>query len=269
MICKCCANFLLLIISPGDVLIDEFSESGWYVLYAPGGSNPQLIKHQTGDSLYAGYSTTKARECTDPQTHLVGACTSHIGCVEDSIASFGNGETESLAGFNILNNLTGRFKREVRDLYKQRECFAFIKHTGFFKDQNDVEDALLGKVMFRPIPTSKFIPAKTFGQPFEAVWVDNGRADVLSQSVDRLTILSLVDETIAAQERRISLEVAGTGSLRFIFSKVLLGEVSVSEGFTQELRGSILLVRSIPGTTTSTLIVSIRKTNPGVPFTIF
>jgi hypothetical protein len=214
-----------------EVELTTGSPSGWYVLYAPGGSSSKLIYHRSNSSRYVGWSTSKSPNCHDPQTHLVGKCQVYFGCVEDLSNAFGSGENNLGAGYGNLNNLSGRFKDPVPDLYKQREAYAFLKYDGYFKDETDIQGAQLGWIMIRYVPTGKLVPSRIFGQPLEASWKDLGNAEEIHPLITRPSVTSYSDTLLSPTVREIAVvwsPVVGSEIL-LDFDNIVLGKVRVLE----------------------------------------
>lgn len=185
MKCKCCKNFMVLGVErerrpvriSADLALTQYGEipgdvppNGWYLLYPPRSTSPKLIYFNGDLAGYEGYSTVRSTDCHDLQDHLVGRMEVAIGCVEDSNSSYQGGEEKDFAGFNILNSLSGRFRDTVSHLYHRREFYGFMKYTGFFKDETDTNNAVLGAGAIRYVPESKYVPRKVFGQAFEATF---------------------------------------------------------------------------------------------------
>lgn len=217
--------------------IDTNSLTGWYYLFAPNSTAPKMVYHVSGQSRYAGYTTERPSNCNDPQQHLVGPCKVWFMCVEDLRNSSGTGENDVFAGFNLLNNLSGRSKTSVSALNNQRECFAFFNTEGRIENETDVKNCVFGQVIFRPIPSSKLIPQKTFGYPFECSWRDIAIEDLPSVGL-RMSVGQVQTASIGASERELTVEVSATGDkVSLIFSKVVIGSFRISTGFEATLSG--------------------------------
>jgi hypothetical protein len=196
---------------------------GWYLLYPQNSNLPEMIYYLPGS--YLGYSSRPAADCRNPSTDLVGKAIPYYGCVEDARNTYEKDEKYEGVGFNTIS-ISGRLKPSVDGLYDQKVMYGFMKVKGHFRDDRDLTDTIYGQLSFRPVPSSKIIPEKVFGQTFEGLFKDLGYLPKI-QNQRTLPDYSISDPAYEPTTRTLTY-VLRTESLDFyiVFDRVVLGRIT-------------------------------------------
>lgn len=241
--CDCCRNFLALFFDGVPRVLTSSDVSGWYYLYPPGSNEPQLIYHRRDQSKYENYTTTPTKNCRDQTADFVGKASFHYGCVEDLANSMGAGEDRGFAGYNNIP-LNGRFKPEVKDLYRQRASLAFMKWKGDFKDELDLQDAVLGRVLYRHVPMSKHVPWQVFGQPFECIWQDLGSYEIPQLESNKTATVQLMYDNQTLNLRTLNFDYLDLNNeFKIIFDRSVIGTIYANYGFEVTVKGREISVK--------------------------